>query len=69
MKLQNWAFKSTIRVFQRATFDNPGGINLQSRDVIIDKNNTKWIADNRYGLVSVENDKSAFYYPQRTAFT
>jgi hypothetical protein len=44
-----------------ATFDNPGGINLQSRDVIIDKNNTKWIADNRYGLVSVENDKSAFF--------
>jgi hypothetical protein len=44
-----------------ATFDNPGGINLQSRDVIIDKNNTKWIADNRYGLVSVENDKRAFF--------
>jgi hypothetical protein len=39
-------------------FGNPG-VFLNSRDATIDKNNIKWVADNRYGLVGTADGLSA----------
>lgn len=48
-----------VRIYNSAyemTFDleMPGGVVLRSRDAVIDKDNLKWIADNRYGLVATD---------------
>ena len=50
--------------FQKtAVIDNPGGVALQSRDVVIDKNNRKWIADNRYGMISTDEQNTFVITP------
>ncbi len=40
--------------------DTPGGVDLQSRDVVIDNDNLKWIADNRYGIVATDGADFTF---------
>ncbi|MBE0639079.1 MAG: T9SS type A sorting domain-containing protein [Bacteroidales bacterium] len=45
---------------QTAIIDNPGGVALQPRDVVIDNDNFKWIADNRYGLVATDGFQNTF---------
>lgn len=45
---------------QTAIIDNPGGVGLQPRDVVIDKDNFNWIADNRYGLVATDGQQNTF---------
>jgi len=61
IEVTEFGFQIFDENFQKtAVIDNPGGVALQSRDVVIDKNNTKWIADNRYGLVSTDGQQSTF---------
>lgn len=61
IEVTEFGFQIFDENFQKtAVIDNPGGVALQSRDVVIDKSNTKWIADNRYGLVSTDGQQNTF---------